>query len=123
MLSDASYLAVFEMSQKNALALFFLYAFQRIWAIGLVIFGFYLVMIGYLAFQAVHIPRIWGILLMLAGLCYVGSNFADVLWVNYPQYKAMVEAITTLPMVVGELGFGIWLWAQGGKAGKAVTIS
>jgi len=90
-------------------------AFQQTWSVGLVIFGIHLVLLGYLAFRSGFVPKIWGILLVIAGLCYLFSHGLPLLWPGYSTIKTTVEGILMLPMIVGELGFAIWLVAKGGK--------
>jgi hypothetical protein len=114
LLNDANYLSVFEISQLNALIMFFLKGFNNIWSIGLVIFGCHLYVLGYIVFKSGYIPKIFGTLLIIASLCYIISNFANLLLTNYEKYKATVELFISLPMIVGELGFGLWLLFKGG---------
>jgi hypothetical protein len=121
--NDANYLSVFETSQLNALVTFFLNAFNSIWSIGLVVFGCHLYVLGYLVFKSGYVPKIFGSLLIIASLCYVTSNFANLLLPNYEKYKATVELFISLPMIVGELGFGLWLLFKGGIASEGESDS
>ncbi|KAB7731845.1 DUF4386 family protein [Rudanella paleaurantiibacter] len=89
--------------------------FSRGWSAGLIVFGAHLLALGVLVYRARFVPPVWGWLLGLAGICYLGTNLANLLWDAYPRYKPTVEGILSLPMIVGELGFGIWLLARGGK--------
>ena len=118
LLSGTNDLAIFEVSQLNAIVSLFLKAFNSIWSIGLVVFGCHLFVLGYLAFTSVYISKIFGVLLIIASVCYITSNFANLLLPNYEKYKAIVELFISLPMIVGELGFGLWLLFKGGKASK-----
>lgn len=99
----------------NTGALVSVEAFQQAWSVGLIIFGVHLVLLGYLAFHSGFVPKIWGILLVIAGLCYLFSHGLPLLWPGYATIKTTVEGILMLPMIVGELGFAIWLVARGGK--------
>ncbi len=51
-------------------------------------------------------------------MCYLTNNFATILLPMYERYKATVETILSLPVIVGELGFGLWLVYKGGKTFK-----
>lgn len=113
--SNSDYLSVVEISHVKEIIAFFFQAFNLTWAFGLVIFGCHLLLLGYLVFKSGSIPKIWSLLLFTAGLCYSLSNFAHLHLPNYDNYKASIESIITLPMVMGELGFGIWLLVRGGK--------
>lgn len=85
------------------------------WSAGLLVFGVHLLVLGVLVYRAEFVPPVWGWLLGLAGICYLSTNLANLLWDDYPTHKATVEGILSLPMIVGELGFGIWLLVRGGK--------
>jgi hypothetical protein len=114
LLNDANYLSVFEINQLNALIMFFLKGFNNIWSIGLLIFGCHLYVLGYLVFKSGFIPKIFGVLLIIAALCYIISNFANLLLHNYEKYKPTVELFISLPMIVDELGFDLWLLFKDG---------
>ncbi len=98
-----------------AQVILFLKAFSDIFAMGLVVFGCHLLVLGYVAFISGSIPKALGVLLLFAGLCYMGSNTAHILLPNYDNYKATVDMILGLPMAVGELAFAVWLLVKGGK--------
>lgn len=115
LVSGADYLKAFEVGQVNAQVLLFLNAFNGIWSIGLIVFGCHLIVLGYLAFKSGYIPKIFGILLIIASLCYIVSNSASLLLSDYERYKGTVESILSVPMIIGELGFGLWLLFKGGK--------
>jgi len=112
LLSGTDYLSVFKTDQLNALALLFLSAFDAIFSIGLVIFGLHLLTLGYLVSKSGYIPKILGILLLIASLGYLITSSASLL---LPNYKAIAELIFVAPMIIGELGFGLWLIVKGGK--------
>lgn len=114
LLNGQGYLSVFEVSQVNALVAFFLHAFHNIWSAGLIIFGCHLYMLGYLVFKSGYIPKIFGVLLIIAAFCYLFNHSANLLLHDYEKYKATVELFISLPMIVGELGFGLWLLFKGG---------
>ncbi|CAF1401298.1 unnamed protein product [Adineta steineri] len=114
LLNDGNYLSVFDISQLNAMVTFFLNGFHNIWSIGLVIFGCHLYVLGYLVFKSSFIPKIFSILLVIASLCYIINNSANLLLPNYEKYKATVEIFLSLPMIVGEMGFSLWLLFKGG---------
>ncbi len=91
-------------------------AFQQIWSVGLIVFGCHLILLGCLAFASGFVPKIWSVLLFIAGVCYLFSNGLQQLWPGYEAIKSTVDSILSLPMIVGELGFAIWLVVRGGKA-------
>ncbi|MGB5893511.1 MAG: DUF4386 domain-containing protein [Ignavibacteriaceae bacterium] len=108
LLSGANYLAVFEADQLHAQVLLFINAFYDVWAVGLIVFGFHLVALGYLAFKSDYILRILGVLLMAAGLGYLIDYFGKFLFPNFDAAISMVVGW-------GELIFMFWLLFRGGK--------
>ncbi|MCF7807046.1 MAG: DUF4386 domain-containing protein [Candidatus Marinimicrobia bacterium] len=82
----------------------FLAAFNNEWALGLIIFGFHLLLVGYLAFRSGYINRWLGILVFIAGLGYVIDGLGAVLFANYDLNLAMFT-------FVGEVLLIFWcLW-------------
>ncbi len=71
LLSDADYLTVFETDQLYAQVMLFLNAFSYGWLIGLVFFGLHLLVLGYLVLESDYIPKILGVLLMIAPVGYL----------------------------------------------------
>ena len=114
-LNGAEYLTVFNTAQLHAQVLLFINAFTGIWSIGLVIFGFHLLVLGYLVFKATYIPKILGVLLVIAAFGYMITNLAIFLIPDYDNYKTLFELILGVPMAVGELALAFWLLFKGGK--------
>src|SRR5438094_4744378 len=70
-LHSKSSLSAFAPEQLQALALMLLKLHARAYDIGLVFFGFWCVLIGYLLFRSAFMPRVIGVLEELAGLGYL----------------------------------------------------
>ena len=81
-------------------------AYEDIWAVGLVLFGVHLILLGVLAWRASYAPTILGILLVVAGLGYAVDGFGVVLVAGY---GANVAAFT----FVGEVVLIVWLLVRG----------
>nr|WP_315898445.1 DUF4386 domain-containing protein [Planococcus sp. CPCC 101016] len=109
------YLGAMETSQLQAQVMLLIDAFNNGWLIGLVFFGFHLLLIGYLVFKSKFMPKTIGILVMLAGLGYLIDNFAQVLFSNYNDYATIFLLIVAVPGVIGELVLAIWLLFKGKK--------
>jgi hypothetical protein len=122
LLTETNSFPALEKLQIDSLVTLFFKAFQYSWAIGLILFGFHLLFLGYLAFNSGYVPKVFGVLLVMASLCYLTSNFASIIFPGYEKYKANVEAILSLPMVIGELGFGLWLLFKGGRTSSNKSI-
>lgn len=89
-------------------------AFEKIWEAGLILFGVHLMLTGYVALLDNPVPRIWGLLLIIAGVGYTGTSLLAVLSVTGPLVN-LLEMVLILPMTIGELGFGLWLLLKGWK--------
>jgi hypothetical protein len=110
LLSGADYLAAFEPKQLQALALLFLDAHEYGILIGQLFFGLHLLVLGYLVFKSGYLPRILGVLLVLASLGYLIESFGNFL---LPDYKEVFSLIVIAPAVTGELALTIWLLVKG----------
>jgi hypothetical protein len=75
-LKEAHSLSGFSPEQVRATALLFLKLRTQVDTISLVLFGTYNILTGYLIIRSTFLPRILGVLLALAGVCYQINNFA-----------------------------------------------
>ncbi|MES2555044.1 MAG: DUF4386 domain-containing protein [Bacteroidota bacterium] len=114
-LIDGNLSAVMEPNQLHALALRHFQAFDNNWTIGFLFFGVHLLLLGYLAVKSGFIPKVIGVLLLIAGIAYFGSNLAKLVMPDYGTYEALFTAVVAIPSVIGELSLAIWLLAKGGK--------
>ncbi|MFZ3590563.1 DUF4386 domain-containing protein [Bacillus sp. DJP31] len=112
--NGSNYLSAFDTDQLQAQVMLFLEAFEVIWSIGLIIFGVHLFVVGYVASKSESIPKIISILLLVASIGYILTHLCKTF---LPQYDAfmLLDFVFILPMIVGELGFGLWLLFRGGK--------
>jgi hypothetical protein len=106
------YLSAFEPNQINALAMFFLdtYGYGEI-LIGL-FWGLWLLPFGYLALKSGFIPRVFGILLLIACVAYLVDT--SVFLVS-PGLYAAVKSVTTILESVGEPLMLLWLVIVGAR--------
>ncbi len=88
--------------------------------VGLIFFGFACLIRGYLIFNSDFVPRIFGVLLAIAGVCYVINSFALLL---SPNLAAALFPAILLPALVGELALSIWLLLTKYKLGNQVPLS
>lgn len=108
-------LSVQPTDEPQAQMILFLEAFESMWSIGLIIFGLHLCIVGYLAFQSSLIPKVISFLLLIAGGSYMMIHLGRTFLPQYDGIISVLEAVLSVPMAVGELGFGIWLLVRGGK--------
>jgi len=114
-MSGAKYLQVFTAGQLQAQVMLYLNAFNNTWLVGLVFFGLHLFVLGYLIFKSGYIPKILGILLMIASVGYLTDSFANFLLPNYMDYKNLFLIVVAVPGVIGELSLTFWLLLKGVK--------
>jgi hypothetical protein len=108
LLGGAGYLAAFEPDQLHALAMLLLNAHEygaHVWGL---FFALHLAFLGTLVCKSGYIPRILGVLLLIASGCYFIQGFGNLL---APQYKEILSWIGFLSIV--ELGFPLWLVIKG----------
>ncbi|MFJ8526580.1 DUF4386 domain-containing protein [Bacillus sp. NPDC094106] len=117
---STDYLSLFKIDQLQAHMMLFLEAFEFIWSIGLIIFGGHLMIVAYLALKSDRIPKVISILLLLAAIGYIVINLFSTILSQYDTVISILRIGFSVPMIVGELGFGIWLLFKGGKVPKDV---
>jgi hypothetical protein len=104
-LGGVPYVSVFKVEQLHALALMFFELYAQAYNIGLVFFGFYCLLIGYLIFRSTFLPRILGALMAFAGLAWL--TFLSPPLANYlSPYNLAVGALA-------ELSLTLWLLVMG----------
>lgn len=115
LITSEHYMAAFDTGQLNAQVSIFIKAFDETWALGLIVFGFHILLLGYLVLKSGYVPKIFGILLLLAFLGYLLMNLSKLLIPNQQEFITLIGWIFILPMVLGEVGLGVWLFFKGGK--------
>jgi hypothetical protein len=110
LLSGAGYLTVFKADQLHALGLLFLNAYEDVALIWGTFFGLNLFVLGYLVYKSGYLPRILGILLVLASFGYLLDSFGNFL---LPQYNEIYASVVVLLAIVGELPLALWLLIKG----------
>lgn len=78
--------------------------------VGLIFFGFASLARGYLIFESGFFPRTLGVLMGIAGACYLVNSFALLL---APALASAMFPWILLPALVGELAFCLWLLVKG----------
>ncbi|WP_249872134.1 DUF4386 domain-containing protein [Oceanobacillus saliphilus] len=105
----------FNTEELQAWVMLFLEAFHITWAVGLIIFGVHLLIVGYLAFKSDTIPKFISILLLIAAVSYMIIHLCYTFLPQYDGLTSLLESVLRVPMTLGELGFGLWLLFKGGK--------
>lgn len=115
---NTAYLSFFKIDQLQAHIMLFLEAFESIWSIGLIIFGGHLMIVSYLTFKSASIPKVISILLLLASVGYIVIHFCSIFSPEDDKFISILQIVFSIPMIAGELGFGIWLLLKGGKTSQ-----
>jgi hypothetical protein len=110
LLQSAHFLTGFETDQLQSLALASLSLHGTGYNIGLVFFAFHCLLVGYLIFKATFLPRILGVLMAIAGLCYLINSFAHFL---SPSFAGHLYPYILLPSGVAEIWLCLWLLVMG----------
>jgi hypothetical protein len=87
-------------------ALVALGTFERVWNLGLGLFGVHLLLVGRLAYRSGFTPRVLGVLVALAGAGYTVDSVAAVL-------SAGAAPAVSVYLFAGELLLAVWLIASG----------
>ncbi|MCA9904943.1 MAG: DUF4386 domain-containing protein [Anaerolineae bacterium] len=101
--------AVFEPDQLQALTKTIIDAHDVGWAIGIVFFSFHVLLLGYLVYQSGYMPRLLGVILILAAASYLFDNVALLFVAGYTETPAPLA----LFIIVAELSFPLWLLIRG----------
>jgi hypothetical protein len=115
LLSGADFLTVFTEPQRQALAMLFLKLYGQGILIVEIYWGLWLVPFGILIWKSGWIPKIFGILVLLAGAGYVVASVGTLL------FPASRDALDTLTSVLGfgELPIVLWLAIVGAWGPRA----
>jgi len=108
--ADAEYLKAFTPEQLHALAYLAIKAHGHGFGIGLIFFGFECLITGYLIFKSNYLPKILGIAMQVAGVCYLFNSFTLIL---APTVADALFPMILLPCFFAELSFCLWLLVKG----------
>jgi len=112
LVSGADFLSVFDKNHLDALAYLFLRLHKQGIIVVSIFWGLWLFPFGMLVIRSGFIPRILGVLLMIAGFGYLVSSFTSLL---LPQYEKLVGQFTMV-LNFGELPIIFWLLIKGVNA-------
>ena len=110
LLGDAEYLKAFSPEQLQALSYVSLRTHDYGFGFGLIFFGMACLVVGYLIFRSGYLPKILGVLMQIAGACYLTNSFALIL---APTLASKLFPVILLPPFVAELSMALWLLVKG----------
>lgn len=93
--------------------------FTKFWEFGLITFGIHLIALGLLYHNEggkkwVNIAI--KSLLIIAGVGYMAIHAGTLVVPNPVAFKAAMESVLMVPMIVGEISFAFWMLFKGGKS-------
>jgi hypothetical protein len=91
-------------------------SFERIWSLGLIIFGGHLFALGILMKLHKKIPKWLWILTIFAGCSYSIVHSLKIILPNSIEFTETLNNLLALPMALGEICLAIWLIVKGGKS-------
>jgi len=109
--NGADSLTAYEPGQLQAQTMIFLGAYSYGIHFSFVFFGLHILFLGYLIFKSSYIPRILGVLLIVASIGYQINSFANFFFPNLPDYVG----IFLVPAIISEGALLLWLIFRGGK--------
>ena len=109
-LGSAEYLKAFSPEQLYAMASLSLKSYSYGFGISLIFFGCECIVLGYLIFRSGYFPKAVGVLMLLAGLCYLTNSFALLL---NPSFASRIFPAILIPAFIGELSLCLWLLVKG----------
>jgi Domain of unknown function (DUF4386) len=110
MLGESAYLEGIPLAERQTLALASIRLFSIGYGVALAFFALYDIAAGYAILKSRFMPGFVGVLMILAGLCYLTNSFA--LFVA-PSVAGALYPFILLPCFVGELVMALWLLLVG----------
>jgi len=105
------FLSVFDKSELEALALFFLGLHAQGLVVAEILWGLWLFPFGLLVLRSGFLPRILGVLLIINGFAYLVASLTSLL---APSYAGLVNRFALIPET-GELWVMLWLLIKGAR--------
>jgi uncharacterized protein DUF4386 len=107
---DANYLKAFSTQQLQVLAYISVKAHGYGFGIGLIFFGVVCIINGYLIFKSGYFPKLIGVMMQVAGVCYLLNSFALIV---APAFADRLFPLVLIPSFIGELSLCLWLIKKG----------
>jgi uncharacterized protein DUF4386 len=104
------YLKAFSADQLQAMSYLFVKAHSYGFGIGLIYFGCECMIVGYLIYRSGYLPKLIGILMVIAGLSYLCNTAILIL---APKYTGMAFPILLALAFPAELSLCLWLLIKG----------
>lgn len=113
-LQNAAALAALGEEQRQAMAMLSLRFHAQGYTMSIIVFAAHLLLLGCLVLRSKFLPRMLGVLLVVAWLCWWINSVAVIL---SPPFAASLYPYILLPSLVAEGGLALWLLVMGVDAG------
>ena len=111
--NGTNYMTAFDPSQLQAQAILYLNAYEFGMHISFIFFGIHIFGLGYLIFKSDYIPRILGVLLIVASVGYQIDSFGNFLSSTYASNEVLFFVFVAIPAIIAELSLTLWLLIKG----------
>jgi hypothetical protein len=109
-LAAGAHAGAFDAAQSSALVSYSIEAHQAGFGLALLLFGTGFLCHGWLIYRSSFLPRTLGVLIVVAGLCYMANSLALFL---APALQDRLFPVILLPPFIGELSLCLWLLVKG----------
>lgn len=106
----ADYLAGLDAAQRESLAVLAMQLHSDGYTVSLMFFGFGCISLGYLIYRSTYLPRLLGVMMAVAGVCYLVNSFAHFLRLGI---ASKLFPGLFIPIFVAELALSLWLLVRG----------
>ena len=103
-------LGAFDPGQLEALSYLTTQSYGYGFGVSLIFFGFECLVLAVLIYQSEYLPRTIGVLMGVAGVCYLVNMFALIL---SPSLADILFPTAMLPVLLGEGSLALWLLVKG----------
>ena len=110
LLGDAEYLKSLDSNQLHTLSFLSIKLHEFGFGIGLIFFGIVCLLEGYLIFKSGYFPKTIGLLMQIAGVCYLTNSFALIL---APKLANNLFPLILIPPLIAELSLCLWMIMKG----------
>ncbi len=104
---------VLELGQLDMLTALLLNLYQYGFNVAFVFFGLHILGLGYLIWKSDYVPRVLGVLLIIAALGYQIDSFASLVSSSYASNDTLFVVFVAVPAIVSELALTLWLLTRG----------
>lgn len=116
--NGAEYFNVFSTEQIHAISLALIDFYNGGVLIIGIFWGLWLLPFGYLVIKSGFIPKVFGILLIVSGLCYLIDSLSFII---NPSFRVIISSFITAPLALGEFAMILWLLIVGVKQKESLN--